>query len=766
MAAQKPSEEQDPILTFSDFIHVVKKSYRKILYTALTFALIAAAYTLTRPVTYQFIASFKDKGNVNASNSPIGSLLGGGSSSTQSEAVTWMKSLKIQKRLIKRNNLQAVINYKNPPKTRYLTRINNNLRIDYASLLDRPYPNLLPYEFPLTVTDVKYGGELPLHFTINFIDSTQFKISKKTGEYIGQGTLGTLFAHDNYTFTLNLKESEQLPKDTLTLELKPLDPLAEKFSSTFVFQTDNKDKTLVNIFFKHPDKYLGAQIINDLMSLYKQHQQEEHLRITQEQVAYLQRRQAEAKQNLQKAMEVYAQEQSNDVKANGFPNAETALKFLASKQQEYQDRLIAIDLESKRLTKAFEEGLSFYESYIPKSDPAFINALMSEIRKYKQDADGIELSIHQFPASFEESKSHTLTKHMSELENVQAKIDETKAILAEINQDNLIVPSQRLMNDQRFLIKSWHEKLKEYLAEKELGKLSEKDWNSRKGQFVEYLTNLLQLFEVHSKALRDRLSHQGDIYDEFKGINLEIARELFFAHNKELNNIESQLLTYQFVLDNLQHKDFELNSLNNLLKDQISQNLINNYSTLLFTLQDESNRSFKEQDRIKNELLRVRKFLEMHISQCMQVQNLSADLFRGKIYALQKASLALMKQHLSLLDKQMRDYISTRTNNLHQERQIIKDHLEELKSTMSILPRQWLSQQLMNYQYEMSKDFGREISHLVESKNITGNLEVVQSSPVNLAFTPLYPKKTAHTPLLNSRRPSRYSDLPFVYIDT
>jgi len=330
---------------------------------------------------------------------------------------------------------------------------------------------------------------------------------------------------------------------------------------------------------------------------------------------------------------------------------------------------------------------------------------------------------------------------MAESDDILLLLSELKIIRNEINNDNLVVPSDELINDPRIMLKSWYEKLQEYKLEYQSSTISKADWETRKIQFKEYLSNLIQLFEVHEKAIRQRLAHHGDLKEEFKGINLSLAHELFLNYNRELNVADTQILKYQWILENIQKPDFELNSLSTQLEDPISKNIITKYSTLLLKYQDINNLSNKEQLRIKDELLRQRKFLEMHITQTLQIANLSVDLLKSKTNSLQKVSLALIQQQISLLEKQLENYITNRIHNLVHEKSVLVEQLKKITDDIAKIPYKKISEQLIHQKLDQSRDFGKEITHLVESKNISNNLEIVQSRAIDIAVAPVFPKR-------------------------
>lgn len=741
MNSQKIQNELEYIVTFADFKQVYRRQRKKMLLFALVFGFIAAAIAVTKPIKYPIQASFKEKGQIKSESqtSSIGFLIGSPANINQSEATTWMKSEKLMQKLIKDLDLQGSIESKDSLKS-FFIKIINNIKIEYTFLANRVSPNLKIIPSPLKVININYEGELPVNLEIQFINSTEYKAWDASKQLIGLGTINEPFSASDYSFTINSLTKESLTGASYRLTLQPLNSLAKKMIAQIEFKPDPKDKELLNLYLNYPDRKMGAEILNTLMSIYKTHQEQEQRRVTQNQISYLEHRQKETKAKLKESMDTYAQEQAHDVETNGFPNAEVALDFLGAKQKELHHKLMNIELEIKRINQVMEEGSIYYDRYHTESDPTIINTLLNEIRNLKQQSDSIHLTMQEAPVQTNEGQNVLFIQQMAKLEETRRIINELQDLLVSIQAGTLQTPSEQLLEDSRFMIKGWEEKLREYTLEKNMHKMSEKEWEKHKNQYVSYLSNLVQLFHVHEKALRERIAHQGDIEKEFRGINLQMANELFLENNRQLSSIESQILQYQFVIDKLQNPDIELNSLQSLLTDPISNNIITTYSNLLFKLRDEGHLSAREQDRIKAELVQQRGFLEMHVAQTTQVQNLTAHMLRKKINSLQKVSLALIQQQISLLEKQLKDYLSNRTNNLLQEKSLLETSLVKLKKEMSKIPLRWNEEQLIKQQLDMNRHFGIELANLVESKNITANLDVSRSTPVDLATAPVIPK--------------------------
>jgi uncharacterized protein involved in exopolysaccharide biosynthesis len=229
-------------------------------------------------------------------------------------------------------------------------------------------------------------------------------------------------------------------------------------------------------------------------------------------------------------------------------------------------------------------------------------------------------------------------------------------------------------------------------------------------------------------------------HHEFQGINLETAQDLYVDYSKQLNTLESDILQQYFILEQMQKEEFEISSLSTILTDSVSKEMIGKASGLLLSLRDQHNRSAKELERLKNELAIQKGFLALHLQQTLQLLQLKENLWREKIESILSTTLNLIQKEISILQEQMTAYIKTRIDNLHQERSVIEQHQQLLHLEMAKLPSKWVSERLIDQQMDMNKKMVEEITRLVENKNISSNLELVQSAPVDTALAAIQPR--------------------------
>ncbi len=229
---------------------------------------------------------------------------------------------------------------------------------------------------------------------------------------------------------------------------------------------------------------------------------------------------------------------------------------------------------------------------------------------------------------------------------------------------------------------------------------------------------------------------------DFQGIDLKTSQDLFVSYTHKLNEIESQMMQNKFIINKMNQEDFELSSLATILNDQISLDMSTKATLLAINLKDSNNRSLKEQERIKEDLDLQKRFLSTHLENANQLLSLNENLMHYKVKSLQNMTLGLVKQQISLLQDNLAEYIQSRIHNLKAEAEIIEQHKLELMNQMTALPSKWVSEKMINLEMEVNQKMVEEVSKLVETKNISSNLEIIQSTVIDEAKAPIHPKSS------------------------
>lgn len=718
-------------VSLSDFSFIFRKSLRYIVSGMLLGVLLLSLYVLTSPLKYEATSSFREKAT-NGSTLGVGqtslalSLLEGSKPANNSEAISVMESRMLAARLIKALHLQGDIVRRETSFPR-IANIRDNLQIEYALFKNKKGPIFQEKESPVQISEILYEGEYAKVLRILFLNEQQYQVFVSKNEPPINGTLGIPFSFNDIRFTIKATSPFiSLAHQEFIVNLEPLNEVIDHFLNRLTINPDLDDKSLLILKFNDSNRYRSAKVLNTLMSLYLDYLHEEQQRISDEQISYLQVRQDEMQARLKAMMNEHAEILSLDVANLGFPDVNSAIQFFSTAQQQYARDLLGIDLELKRLQQLTDKGEIYFSPDNSHKD-ADINAILTKIREMKRKGDSIELALGNAVSHY------NVTEQFKELESIHLKSLEIGKLIALASENNILSMADfSLYNDPRYQVRAWCEQLKR--------SSTSQDWDVCKSHFLAYLKHLAHLFHIHERALQDQLTHQRTLQQEFQGIDLSTSQELYINYSKELNRVESDIAQKQFIINQMNDSAFEISSLSTALEDEVSRKMISQASALLITLKDDSNRSVKEQERLRSELEIQKGFISEHLKQTVQLLQLQKKLLEEKVRLLQGATLELIQQEIYVLEKHLKDYVGTKQNQLLQERKVIEGHQKELQREMIVLPAKWVSEKLIDHQMEMNSRMVEEITKLVESKSTARSLDLIQSAPIDIATPPPQPK--------------------------
>lgn len=740
-------KEDDKLISLADIFAICKRQKFKIVNSMVFFAFLCLFFALISPVQYVAKGSFKEKSNssggisqsLTAGNFFVGTSLGG---SKGSETISLMKSKKLLERVIKILGLQASIE-KRQFQIPYLNTIKDNIKVEHAYFKNRLGPVLEDPNQSLMITDVQYEGELPIGLKLLFFGDDDYQVMKDQ-EQIGNGKIGIPFQRPDFSFVILHTDSNSLKGNEFIVNILPLGAVVDIISKRLIVESDKFDKNLLNIKFTHREREIAVKVVNTLMTVYQNYLSEEQGRVAGEQINYLQKRQDEIGSKLKSMMEAYALNISSDMSTTGFSDSNRAMEYLAGIQNHYKNKLLEIDFEVKRLQNAQKEGYGYYENYTSRGDSLVINKLLNEIRDLKQYRDTIDLALRNF-SDEENFISHTLfNEQVQRLDEIRKCQTEIQSILVDLKDQKLPMAPQMLADGSKYVAQNWHGVLSEKKiawekAPVELKAEKLNEFTACQDHYFTYLKNLQNLFNVHEKIIEERLAHQQGLQAEFQGMDIESARDLYVRLKIQFNEVETEIRQHQFIVDQMQDPHFEYSSLSQVLKDRVSEEMILQTSRLTLALKDENNRSQREQERLNAEIQLQKSFLLIHLKQMVELLKLKQMVLKEKIKMLQNEMLGVVQQKISILEKHIEDYIIIRLKDLKQEQMIIQQYQQDLKKEMGDLPKKWVAEKLIDLQMNMNQHMVEDVTTFVESKNISHNLETIQSAPVDKAFLPIHP---------------------------
>lgn len=737
---------KDLKFAFSDFMALLKKNKKILAVAILLGASLCFLLAVTRPVNYLLQSSFRDKGKTQANiHSSLTELLVSSSSSQDSETISVMKSHFLLSKIIKKLNLQAKIS-KIQPSNPDLENAIDNLYAEWAYWNNWQIPILDDPKEGLTLEQIVYDGELKRVFILQFQDFEHFTVKAEHESEIHEGRLNEPFQYKDAQFTVSNPHDKPFASDErFIVVIEPMANMVNLLIKDLTINVDREDKSLLRLQFKNRDRHHAKRILNTLMDTYQTHLEDDHELSSSTQVNYLEKRQKEAGTALEILMDNYVKNVSADMANSGFTSLQQEMDFLAANLSSNQQKLTEIGLETKRLKNINCDDCVHYDSYTGRGDPAIINHLLAEIRGLKQQSDSLELALQNKRIKDPKEASALLEENFHDLEMTKACLKETETLVSCL-QNNTQEPLEIAALDKAgYSVGSW---LKTYSEKESLWQTASgkekkqyrEDLANFKNHFLSYLDTFKRLLKIQESTLEQRMRTQQAPGTEFEGITLDTSRNLYMGFVQELNTLEAAEKQHRFVVEQLAQPDFELSSLTALLHDPISHERIAKATELVINLKDSSNRTQKELERLTDELQLQKIFLNAHILQMADLLKLKIELIQDKITSIQNTTLDLTHQKISLLKKHLADYITTRLDNFVQETKLLEDHQIALHQRMASIPPKWASEQILNQSLALQQRFLENLANMVESKNITKNLEMIQSSPLDKAIPPLHPK--------------------------
>lgn len=739
---QTQQPQEDAIL-FKDLYSLLKKKKHWIIFTILLGSLAMSIFGLTRPVMFHSEASFKDRGKTKDSlgTSNLASLLTSSFSNQQkSDAKSLMMSRKLLERVVYQLGLQASLQ-KFPIQAGLKQKIFENFTTEYyylRKIQNYPIPD---QQSKIFIEKIIYTSQIPKSLTIIFTKEPFFKvIDVETGEILGTGAPNLPFENADFSFVVRINETPEESAPYL-LHLFPMDNVIESLRNRLSITSDPDDSSLLQLAFDDPNRRLSAQFLNALMRVYQEYQREEQDRISAEQISYLNRREKEMVDSLEQILTTYASQLSDDTDSVGYIESEKGMELLTKELQMLRQQYMHAELNLQR----FEEFDTNHCIYQAKEQPEYFNELVSKIKELDARSDQIELALRTSHFKTASAWQESFSKHIEDLNELRHRTEDAQIVIASLKSEKYPLPAVRLMDHPNYLVNSWNEELNRCLEKLKNAHPWEEDTlkeelTQYRLQFINYLSHLLHYLEVSQKSIKERLEHQQFPQTEFQGINLDTASELYITYSKQLSDLENQALQYEYMIDQLYKPGFEISSFSSAFQnDPVSLDLTKKASQYVVAIQDDSNHGTREKERIQVELETLKKFYALHLNQTLELTNLKQLQLKAKIESLQSAVLDLIQQQKSILVNQLAEAVAAQKQRLKQEKNLISRQTAKIQKELNQLPKKWASEKLIEHQIDMNARMVEELTKLVESKNISSNLEIAQSAPLDLATPPVKP---------------------------
>lgn len=539
-------------------------------------------------------------------------------------------------------------------------RIRNNLLLELGGALSDPDT--------FSFTDVSYSGEKSLKLFIKMNDASRYQLFDEKKQLLGEGRLGESLSFSSGQLTLKALKKDVKASTFYSLSISPLMNTIKNLRSKLRISPHKLDKNIVQLHFSCSDRNLGAQFLNQLMLSYQDYLKQENDDICQMQLQYLNKRHQELTSYYDEALYDHAAYLKENLEKNGFIGFTEEITTLSEPKNFYTSKLFDVDLELKRLNDA-KKSIDPGASLIQLSNEALVQ---------------VETQLHE-------------ATHLLASVKKQEKIPETPSLLKEPRSAIAMLVKQIAV------------------ADKSHAGIAQED----RRHFVTYLEEIVGQLEQKHKTLEEDLKLHEEGCDEFLGLNLATAQGLLVEYTRQRDSFQAQMKELIFLREQLNKPGFEVSSLSGVCDDGVIRDLVNKASGIALQLQDEDNRSAREQERLIDALQTQKNFLSHYLIQSVDLKRLRLKLLGDKIAFLQQATFSLLEA----------------------EKDLLKNKLRELNGRMGELPDKWRRESLLAMKKELGASMLEGVSQIIETKFLGQHTFQIASKPLDKAMAPLKPKK-------------------------
>lgn len=702
----KSPDPDEKIFSLADIKKLYLKEKSKCAAAAILCGILCLLFLLFTPVKYKIEATFKESADKSQSDS-LKEILGTIAVGELSPTAELVKSHRVLQPLISRLGLQIHVR-----EGSYWNLFWDNIRAE----LGRPIRDPDSFGF----TDAVYAGERGLAAELVFTDRDWFEIIWRKKKI--RGRLHEIVSFGSVSFRIIKTPSHLQVGRRYVIEISPWIDTARSIRKALQITPSRIARSIIHFSLCHSDRILGARIVNELMAEYQRYLQNEHEEIAEEELTYLEKRQNDLVEKLDRAYEEHVRYLHGNVGSRGFINADQETKAFLLPYKDLFMRSFSADVEMDQLS-AWQES--------PNTCPLWENTIAgARIHRIRQDIQDLERQRDQIATSlyFRPGRKFAIEDvqpRIQELQAIRSDLSAAKMALENIESTQTLPNDLELFSDPNSVIQGWARNITDA-----------KD----KEDFVQYLQNTVRLFSVREKILEERQAHQQTGFAELGGIDLDTAKRLVIETSRQLDDARAQIERYRHLISQMDDPDFELASLSSSLTDPLSRQILSQTQTLHLQQGDESH-SEKEEGRNRHELAWQRKILQKHLEQLIGLEQLSSSIFEDKIASLEEISLDCINRQISVLNEQIASLVKQRSESLVREKEFLEKKMQQLREQMNDLPEKWRAENLLKLKSELGIKIMQTVSQLVESKTIGRHLQKIESKPLDEALAPFLPEK-------------------------
>lgn len=656
----KSLDHDQLLFTFTDLKGLFLRYQTRLRWVALMGGLIAFTLLLFRPFYYKIESTFKQS---NRQDSPVSGVREIFQQFmphfSERGTIAVMQSNEVMKRAVQVLGMQVVCD-SDGLIAKLVKRVRNNFWAEFGATL--------PDQDKFTFSQVSYSGEKGLNLFICLKEGGAYQLFDAKKQPLGIGKLGEALSFPLGQLTLNSYPKYVKLGQHYSLSVSPLIGTIENLRSKLKVLPHRLDGSILQFIFLSDDRNLGADFLNELMLSYQQYLKQENDDFYQKQLHYLGRRQEELTAIYDVALLEHAAYLKENLVKNGFIGFEQEIETLSEPKNLYTAKLFEVDLELKRL--------------IDSKELFALNPL-----KYE------EISLQPVRA---------------EIFAVKEQLEEANLLLQCVEKGEGIPSTPSLLKKPKSAVA---------LLVKQMASSMQKEQGCEMESLAVLRASINQLEQKH-RALEEDLELRKLGSDEFSALSLATAQELLMEYTRQRDSLQAQTRELVFLREQLARPGFEISSLDGIFEDGVTRDLVNKASAIALQLEDENNRSIKEQERLTKTLQTQKNFLSHYIFQTVDLKRLRIKLLGDKIASLQQATCSLLQS----------------------EKDLLRSKLLELNGKMEELPEKWRRESLLTLKKELGAAMLQGVSQFIETKFLAQHTSQIASKPLDKAIPPFNPK--------------------------
>lgn len=576
--------------------------------------------------------------------------------------------------------------------------------------------------------NVHYAGSLPKTYTLYFLKKDSFELRDDKGHPLLKGEIGKEVALNELSFTL-----KSLPKNLklctpYTLQVSPLQEVIIGLRDLIEIIPNTTNQGILELIVFHSNPPFAKRVLNTVMEEYQSYLNQENKRISEGQIAYLEKRRDEFCEKMNEHLQTHVSYLKSNLREKGLLTLGQQIPFFQERKDKFSNDLMALKLRRGKLKMG--EPLELGKE---------VSTLQESLHSMSKERD--ELSLALLGAS---THDKSIATHLDKLDKI-----EKERLRTQTGVDtffiNLLKP---LQERERVLLSTYDfgaiflpdslELKKVQEGKKELFALAQNSWHPKLAK--SYLDNNIRLLSLQEQVIKNRLLSGATKGEEYRGIDINSARKLLLDYLHKRDEILSKFRQMEFGKMQVEKGDIEYISLSEIFPDSISQGLVRELGEMTQQLRKKRTLTEKEIERVEKKFSSKKVDLIHHMKETMALTFLEKERVEERIQAVQVAVLDLLGQEIALIEKQVEDRIHEQLSFLDQEKKLIGFELDQIKNEMEGIPDTWLRERELSFSADMNQGMLEALVQLVESKSIESNLSTIESRPINYAYASFIPK--------------------------